>query len=100
MLIFAFYTVFFASVFNSKKCHLFSDAKVFEDVGEDFVGGDFASGDFTKMVEALTKVFGNEVARDVVGNGVLYSGNGFERVVEGFVMTKIGDYGVVASVGI
>ena len=100
MLIFAFYTVFFVSVFNSKKCHLFSDAEVFEDVGEDFVGGDFASGDFTKMVEALAKVFGNEVARDVVGNGVLHPGNGFERVVEGFVMTEIGDYGVVASVGI
>ena len=79
---------------------LFADAEVFEDVGEDFVGGDFASGDFTKMVEALAKVFGNEVARDVVGNGVLHPGNGFERVVEGFVMTEVGDYGVVASVGV
>ena len=48
----------------------------------------------------MAKVFGNEVARDVVGNGVLYPGNGFERVVEGFVMTEVGDYGVVASVGI
>ena len=100
MLIFAFCTVFFASVFNSKKCHLFSDAEVFEDVGKDGVGGDFATGDFCKVVEALAEVFSDEVARDVVGNGVLYSGNGFERVVEGFVMTEIGDYGVVASVGI
>ena len=48
----------------------------------------------------MTKVFGNEVARDVVGNGVLYSGNGFERVVEGFVMTYVCDYGVVVSVNV
>jgi hypothetical protein len=97
LLIFAFYTVFFASVFNSKKCHLFSDAEVFEDIGEDGVGGDFATGDFGKVVEALAEVFGDEVARDVISYGMTYTGNGFEGMMQGFVMTEVGDDGGVVA---
>ena len=97
MLIFAFYTVFFASVFNSKKCHLFSDAEVFEDVGEDGVGGDFAASDFGKVVEALAEIFGNKVTGDVVGYGMTDTGNGFKGMVEGFVMTEVGDDGGVVA---
>lgn len=37
MLIFAFYTVFFASVFNSKKCHLFSDENIEGDTYTDYI---------------------------------------------------------------
>ena len=70
---------------------LFPDAEVFEDVGEDGVGGDFAAGDFGKVVEALAEVFGNEVTGDVVGYGMTDTGNGFKGVVEGFVMTEVGD---------
>ena len=76
---------------------LFSDAEVFEDVGEDGVGGDFAAGDFGKVVEALAEVFGNEVAGDVVGYGMTDTGNGFEGVMEGFVMTDVSDDGGVVA---
>ena len=92
-------SIFFASVFNSKKCHLFSDAEVFEDIGEDGVGGDFATGDFGKVVEALAEVLGDEVAGDVISYGMTYTGNGFEGVMEGFVMTEVGyDGGVVTLI--
>ena len=76
---------------------LFADSEVFEDVGEDGVGGDFAAGDFSKVVEALAEVFGNEVTRDVVGYGMTDTGNGFEGMMEGFVMTEVGDDGGVVA---
>ena len=69
---------------------LLADAEVSEDVGKDGVGGDFATGDFGKVVEALAEVFGDEVAGDVISYGMTYTGNGFEGVMEGFVMTKVG----------
>ena len=76
---------------------LLAHTEVFEDVGEDGVGGDFAAGDFGKVVEALAEVFGNEVAGDVVGYGMTDAGNGFEGVMEGFVMTEVGDDGGVVA---
>ena len=87
--IFSFYAfLFFVS---------FADAEVFEDVGEDGVGGDFAASDFGKVVEALAEVFGNEVTRDVVGYGMTDTGNGFEGMMEGFVMTEVSDDGGVVA---
>lgn len=78
---------------------LFADAEVFEDIGEDGVGGYFATGDFGKVVEALAEVFSDEVARDIICYGMTYTGNGFEGVMEGFVMTEVGyDGGVVALI--
>ena len=76
---------------------LFAYTKVFEDVGEDGVGGDFAAGDFGKVVEALAEVFGNKVTGDVVGYGMTDTGNGFKGMVEGFVMTEVGDDGGVVA---
>ena len=71
LLIFAFYTLFFISVFNSKRCHLFADAEfllsnaeVGEDVAEEVVGADFA-GDFAEVVHGLTDVLRYEVAWQV-----------------------------------
>ena len=75
----------------------FADAEVFEDVGEDGVGGDFAASDFGKVVEALAEVFGNKVPWNVVGYGMTDTGNGFKGMVEGFVMTEVGDYGGVVA---
>ena len=78
---------------------LFPYAEVFEDVGEDGIGGDFATSDFGKVVEALAEVFGDEVAGDVISYGMTYTGNGFEGVMEGFVMTEVGyDGGVVTLI--
>ena len=99
MLIFAFYTVFFVSVFNSKKCHLFSDAEICKYIAQYFIVCHFTD-DFGEVVDGGAEVFAHKVAAEAQVEAVLYSRNGFERVVEGFVMTEIGDYGVVASVGI
>ena len=77
--------------------NLFADAEVFEDVGEDGVGGDFPAGDFGKVVEALAEVFGNKVPWNVVGYGMTDTGNGFEGMMEGFVMTEVGDDGGVVA---
>ena len=91
--------VYSALYIKRSKLNLLSDAEVFEDVGKDGVGGDFATGDFGKVVEALAEVFGNEVAGDVISYGMTYTGNGFEGVMEGFVMTEVGyDGGVVALI--
>ena len=76
---------------------LFADAEVFEDVGEDGIGGDFATGDFGKVVEALAEVFSDEVAGDIISYGMTYTGDGFEGVVQGFVMTEVGDDGGVVT---
>ena len=90
MLIFAFYTVFFVSVFNSKKCHLFSDAEVFEDVLEHGVGRHLTY-DVGEVVDALTKVLRHEVSREVHHEAILYAVDGVEGVSEGLVVAGIGD---------
>ena len=48
----------------------------------------------------MAEVFGDEVARDIVGQGMLYAGYSFESVVQGFVVTKVGDDGMVTFIGI
>ena len=95
MLIFAFYTVFFASVFNSKKCHLFSDAEILKYVLEDGVGGDFAD-DVGEVMDGFAEVLGNEVAGEVGGEAVLYAVNGSEGLAEGCEVARVGDDGVIS----
>ena len=90
MLIFAFYTVFFASVFNSKKCHLFSDAKVLEDVLKYGVGG-YLAYDVGEVVDALAEVLGDEVTGEACLKAVLHAVDGVEGTDEGFVVAQVGD---------
>ena len=53
----------FVSVFNSKKCHLFPDAKISKDVTKHFIVCHFAY-DFAKVVDGGAEVFAHEVATE------------------------------------
>ena len=57
---------------------LFADAKILEDVPEDFVGGDFAD-DGAKVVEGFADVLGAKVCGDGAGGAVV---EGLTVVVE------------------
>ena len=78
---------------------LLPDAEVFEDVAEDFVGGDFA-GDFSEVMHGFAYVLGEEVAGVVVGQALTGALYGLTGTDEGFVMTHVGDDGVVGSRGL
>ena len=95
MLIFAFYTVFFASVFNSKKCHLFSDAEVCKYIPKHLVVGNFAD-DFAKVVDGGAEVFADEVATEAEVKTLLYFFYLFDGAGEGFVVAHVGDNDIAA----
>ena len=90
MQIFAFYTVLFVSVFNSKKCHLFSDAEIGKDVTKHFVVGDFAYN-LGEIVDGGAEVFADEVAAEAEVKTLLYFLYLFEGAGEGFVVANVGD---------
>ena len=90
MQIFAFYTVLFVSVFNSKKCHLFSDAEIGKDVTKHFVVGDFAYN-LGEIVDGGAQVFAHEVAAEAEFEALLYFLDVGKGEGEGFVVAHIGN---------
>ena len=95
MQIFAFYTVLFVSVFNSKKCHLLADAEVGKDITKYFVVCHFAD-DFGEVVDGGAEVFAHEVATEAQVKAVLHLLDVGEGTGEGFVVAHIGDNDVAA----
>ena len=88
-------SIFFAFVFNSKKCHLFPDAEIGKYIAQHLVVGHFAD-DFAKVVDGGAEVFADEVAAEAEVEAVLYFLYLFKGAGEGFVVAHIGDNDVAA----
>ena len=70
---------------------LFSDAKVAKNVSENFFGVDGTACDFGKVVETLAKVFGYEVAGEILLKGIKGALDIEEGNIQGLLMTDVGD---------
>ena len=73
---------------------LLSDAKILENISEDFVGGDFAD-DGAEVVEGFADVLGDEVGRKAGAEAILNTGQGRKSVLQGIDMAGIGDYDII-----
>ena len=74
--------------------HLFSYAKISEDVPEDFVGGDFAD-DGADVVEGFADVLGQKVGGEGIIQAFADADEGIAGVGECLVVAGIGDEGGV-----
>ena len=74
---------------------LFSDAKIPEDISQDFVGGDFAH-DGAEVVDGFADVLGGEVGREAGGEAVVDAEEGSAGVGEGLDMALVCDESCVA----
>ena len=74
---------------------LFPDAKIPENVPQDFVGGDFAD-DGAEVVDGFADVLGGEVCGEAGGESVTDAEQGSAGVGEGLDMTLVSDEGGVA----
>ena len=70
--------------------HLLADAESTEDITKYLIGSDF-SDDVTEVEDALSKILWNEVAWELSLQAGLYTLDSFQRMSEGFVMTRIAD---------
>ena len=61
-----------------------------EDITKYLIGSDF-SDDVTEVEDALPKILWNEVAWELSLQAGLYTLDSFQRMSEGFVMTRIAD---------
>ena len=78
-----------------KKCHLFPDAEMLEDVLKDGVGRDFAD-DVGEVVDTLAEVLGDEVAGELEVEAFLYAVDSVEGLAEGCEVAGVGDNGVIS----
>ena len=74
---------------------LLPDAKIPEDISEDFVGGDF-SDDGAEVVDGFANVLGGEVGREAVGESVADAVKGGACVGEGLDVALVCDQSCVA----
>ena len=77
--------------------YLFSDAKLTEDVAEDFVGGDGLAEDGAEGFEGVPKILGDEVGRGAGSESGADAGEGSAGFREGLVMPDIADQSILST---
>ena len=68
---------------------LLSDAELAENIAQYFVGGDLTS-DLTEVKHTFTDILRDEIVGDTGLQALLYTTDGFESLVQGFIMTQVG----------